>query len=149
MLAVVGLHGGAGALQLSVEDAHDVFKRAHFELQLLAPPAQLRHLGLLALQLQLQSSTHGAGERGEGGGQSGGTYTLQGSCAAPAELAHPQLQIPERLVELVQLLAGHLQPLRLQALQAHLDAHDEVQQQVEVLVRALPLMVMDLLLLHL
>ena len=32
VLAVVGLHGGARVLHLSVEDTYDVLESAHFEL---------------------------------------------------------------------------------------------------------------------
>lgn len=149
VLTVVGLHGGAGALHLSVEDADDVLECANFELQLLAAPAQLCHLGLFALELQFQGSTHGAGQRGERGGQGRGARTLHGSCTTATQLAHLLLQVPEGLVEFLQLVAGYLQALGLQALQAHLDAHDEMQEQVEVFIGTLPLMVMNLLFLHL
>lgn len=149
MLAVVGLHGGAGALHLSVEHADNVLERADFELQLLAAPAQLGHLGFLAVQLQLQGGGGSAGQRREGGGQGGGAGPLHGRRSAAAQLAHLQLQLPEGLVQLLQPLARHLQALGLHALQAHLDAHDEMQQQVEVFIGTLALMVMDPLFLHL
>lgn len=149
VLAVVGVHGGAGALHLSVEDTDDVLKRAHFELQVLAATAQLGHLGLFALKLQLQGSPHGTGQWCEGGGQGRGTRTLHRSCPTSTQLAHFHFEVPEGLVEFLQLMAGHLQALGLQALQAHLDAHDEMQEKVEVFIGTLPLMVMDLLFLHL
>ncbi|KAG7234269.1 hypothetical protein INR49_005230 [Caranx melampygus] len=85
--------------------------------------------------------TDGTGQRGEGGGQGRGTRALHGSCTPRAQLAHLQLQVPEGLVELLKLVAGNLQALWLQALQAHLDAHDEMQEKVEVLIGALALMV--------
>lgn len=148
----------------------------------------MHHLGLLAVQLQLQRRAHRAGQRGEGGGQCGrglwqrrrrgsGTTSTTGSGGGTGgssgtrgggrgggplhgrpdggvgghgvQLADAGLQLAQALVQLVGFVAGQLQALGLQPLQTQLHAHDEVQQQVQVLVGAGALMLMDLLLLNL
>lgn len=68
VLPVAGLHGGGEALHLSVQDTHHVLECAGFDLQLGAAAPQLGHLGLLAVELQLQRRAHRAGQRREGGG---------------------------------------------------------------------------------
>ena len=178
VLTVAGLHGGGEPLHLSVQDTHHIFKSAGFNFELRTPATQLGHLGLLAVELELQRRSHRAGQGGEGGrhrqsgsqggrrrerswsgwtrrtgaggwGGGGGSSLHGRPRGGGAKLGDSGLELPEGLLEFHQFVSGEFQSLGLQALHAHFHAHDVMQQQVEVLVGVGALMVVDLFLFHL